>query len=61
MSMEIDARGLACPQPVVLTKKALEQIAEGVLTVVVDNTAAKENVTKLNAISSELIQLIERG
>lgn len=41
----IDARGLACPQPVILTKKALEKYDE--LTVRVDNIAAVENVKRL--------------
>jgi len=41
----IDARGLACPQPVILTKKALENHEE--LTVRVDNIAAVENVKRL--------------
>ncbi len=44
--MEIDARGKACPTPVIMTKKALENIDEGILTVVVDNFASKENVIK---------------
>jgi selenium metabolism protein YedF len=47
MSINIDARGLACPQPVIATKKTLDEITEGVVTVLVDNLAAKENVTKL--------------
>ncbi len=41
----IDARGLACPQPVILAKKALEHSAE--LTIRVDNMAAVENVKRL--------------
>ncbi len=28
MTKIIDARNLSCPQPVVLTKKALEEVAE---------------------------------
>jgi selenium metabolism protein YedF len=44
--MEIDARGKACPTPVIMTKKALEEMDEGILTVLVDNFASKENVTK---------------
>jgi len=47
MKKEIDARGLNCPQPVILTKKALEQIEEGQVTTIVNNKAAKENVIKL--------------
>ncbi|MCX7779415.1 MAG: sulfurtransferase-like selenium metabolism protein YedF [Negativicutes bacterium] len=47
MSTEIDARGLACPQPVIQAKKALDSIEQGSVTVIVDNAVAKENVAKL--------------
>lgn len=47
MSHEVDARGLACPQPVINTKKVLDSLECGVVTVLVDNAAAKENVTRL--------------
>ena len=42
----IDARGLACPQPVLQTKKALETGISGPLRVLVDNTTSKENVMR---------------
>lgn len=42
----VDARGLACPQPVILTKQALDAGAK-VVTVLVDNEAAVKNVTKI--------------
>ena len=42
----IDARGLACPQPVLETKKGLERVVSGSLRVLVDNTTAKENVSR---------------
>lgn len=45
MSVIVDARGLACPQPVVLTKKALEKSDD--LTVIVDSAAAEQNVSRL--------------
>ncbi|MGI6209643.1 MAG: sulfurtransferase-like selenium metabolism protein YedF [Anaerolineae bacterium] len=41
----IDARGLACPQPVVLTRRAM-QAGEAVV-VVVDNRTAADNVTRM--------------
>lgn len=47
MAKEIDARGVACPRPVIMTKKALDEINEGVIITVVDNEVAKENVSKL--------------
>jgi len=43
----LDCRGLACPQPVIETKKALETGAEKTILVIVDNVAARENVTRL--------------
>lgn len=43
---EIDVRGLSCPLPVVRTKKALEEIKEGTITVLVDNPESKENVRR---------------
>ena len=45
MTRIIDARNLSCPQPVVLTKKALEEVDE-VITIV-DNEAARDNVSRL--------------
>lgn len=45
MAYTIDARGLACPQPVVLTKKALED--HDVVDVIVNDAVASINVKKL--------------
>lgn len=47
MRKEIDGRGLECPLPVIHTKKALEEIKEGIITAVVDNKVAKENIIRL--------------
>lgn len=47
MEIKIDARGLACPKPVIETKKALEGIQEGNIITVVDNLIARDNVSKL--------------
>ena len=41
----IDAKGLSCPQPVILTKKALEQ--QDKVTVIVDNEPAVENIRRM--------------
>ena len=46
MLKELDCRGLACPQPVLNTKDALEESAVTQVTVIVDNSAAKENVSR---------------
>ncbi|MDF2839511.1 MAG: SirA family protein [Clostridia bacterium] len=46
---KIDARGLVCPQPVIMAKKALEQLETGEIITIVDNATAKENVCRLAA------------
>lgn len=57
MKKEVDARGRACPEPVVLTKKALQEADE--LTVVVDNSTAEENVRRF-AMSRKCMVQVER-
>jgi len=47
LMLEIDCRGLKCPEPVIRTKKALEEIDEGIVVSIVDNVTAKENVSRL--------------
>jgi selenium metabolism protein YedF len=43
----VDARGLACPQPVILAGKALEKNER--IAVIVDNPMAVENIRRLGA------------
>ncbi len=45
MTKTIDARGLPCPQPVILTRKALQESAA--VTTIVDNETARQNVTRM--------------
>ena len=47
MTKIVDARNLSCPQPVLLTKEALEKADE--VTTIVDNAAARENVSRLGS------------
>lgn len=41
----LDARGLACPEPVMIARRALAS-KEKAYQIVVDNPTAKENVTR---------------
>jgi selenium metabolism protein YedF len=43
---EIDARGQACPAPVLMTKNAIEEKEARIIKVTVDNEAAKQNVSR---------------
>jgi len=46
MTEAIDARGLSCPAPVLMAKEATEKDRLDVVEVLVDNEAARENVTR---------------
>lgn len=41
----IDARGLSCPQPIILLKKVLQDKPES-CEIIVDNGAARDNVCR---------------
>ncbi len=43
---EIDARGLACPAPVLQTKATLQEEHSGSVKVIVDNAASQQNVQR---------------
>ena len=58
MKQTVDARGLSCPQPVVLTLKALAEAAE--VTTIVDNRAAVENVSRLARSKGCAVRVEER-
>ena len=54
MYIEVNAVGLACPKPVINTKKELDKIDNGIVVVTVDNDIAKQNILKLsNSLNCE--------
>lgn len=57
----IDCRGLACPQPVITTKKALDQLKEGELMVLVDNTVSCNNVERFAQSQGCSVEVEQRG
>ena len=46
MSVKIDCKGLPCPQPVLKCKNAIESENPAKIKIIVDNEAAKENVSR---------------
>lgn len=45
--IKVNAVGEVCPKPVIMTKKALKEIKNGIVEVSVDNETSKENVEKM--------------
>ncbi len=56
----LDARGRSCPEPVLLTKKALAQSFQG-LQDLVDNTTAKNNVARFAENRGYKVAVAEAG
>ena len=44
--MKVDARGFACPMPLIMVEKALQECDAAELEVLVDYECAVENVTR---------------
>jgi tRNA 2-thiouridine synthesizing protein A len=43
----VDARGLSCPQPVMLTSQAIKRLGKGAIEVLVDSGTSRDNVSRL--------------
>jgi selenium metabolism protein YedF len=61
MVTEIDCRKQTCPQPVVNTKKALEQSTDNNLVVVVDNVVSRDNVRRFVQSQGHKVDIEDRG
>ncbi len=59
MSLEIDARGLPCPQPVIKTKEGLEKAKGEELLIIVSTSESKDNVVRFLEHSGIVVNKIE--
>jgi TusA-related sulfurtransferase len=46
MAATVDARGLSCPQPVIMTLDEIKKGSEKEIVVLVDTDTSRENVTR---------------
>ncbi len=58
---EIDARGLACPAPVLLIKKSIETEQPDQVRIIVDNDASRQNVTRFLASKNYSVTMDSHG
>lgn len=49
MTHTVDASGLSCPQPVLLTMNAIRKLGTGEIAVLVDTEVSQENVSRMAA------------
>ena len=58
---EIDCRGKACPQPVITTKQALEEVKEGEFTLIVNDLSSSENVKRFASSQGCFVDVERKG
>lgn len=46
MAEMVDARGLSCPQPVLMTLSKIKELSSGEIEIIVDNEVSRENVSR---------------
>ncbi len=56
--IKIDACGMSCPQPVLMTKKVLSENPEGA-DIIVDNKVARDNVERFLKSADYKINIID--
>ena len=47
MDTTVDARGLSCPQPVLMTMVEIKKVEKGEIVVFVDTDTSKENISRV--------------
>ena len=56
MAQIVDARGLSCPQPVLMTMQEIKKTGKGQIEVLVDTDTSKENVSRAAASQGWQVQ-----
>jgi TusA-related sulfurtransferase len=46
-SVTVDATGLSCPQPALMTRRAIDKNESGLLEVLVDTSTSRDNVARI--------------
>ena len=57
---QLDARGLSCPEPVIMIREAMMS-GENAYQITVDNPTSKENVTRYAEHQGYRVSVIEDG
>ena len=60
MTVQVDARGFSCPQPVIMTKKAIEA-GQFPIEVLVETVTSRENVRRMAGKAGCVVAVEEIG
>ena len=57
----VDARGLSCPQPVMMASKVIKKMNKGTIEVLVDSGTGRDNVSRLAKNSGWSVTVEEKS
>lgn len=60
MSVIVDAKGLSCPQPVLLTMNEMKKQKKGEIVVLVDTDTSRENVSRAAISQGWIVKSVEQ-
>lgn len=62
MAEIVDARGLSCPEPVLLTLETIKKIGKGEIEILVDTDTSRENVSRAaQSMGWQISEVVEEG
>jgi TusA-related sulfurtransferase len=56
----VDTSGLSCPQPVIMTRQAMQQVRQGKIVVWVDTGTSRDNVRRMAERAGWRVSVAER-
>jgi tRNA 2-thiouridine synthesizing protein A len=56
-----DARGLLCPEPLLIVKNEMDRLGAGTIKVLVDSAAARDNISRLAKSQKWNIEITQDG
>ncbi len=60
MEQKIDTRGLSCPLPVVVVRKKLLEMKNGILEVLTDTGTSRDNITRMAVNAGWKVEVQEK-
>ena len=59
MANTVDARGLSCPQPVILTRNAMKKAGKMTIEVLVETGTSRDNVSRMARKEGWQVDVVE--
>ena len=59
MATTVDARGLSCPQPVIITRNAMKRARQGPIEVLVETGTSRDNVSRMAHKEGWQVEVLE--